>query len=106
MMGMVLRFLRRTRLLWIRALTRSSRGPAAPACGMLYATSLAAATNSARARCWQPLEEVLCRRGERISVEIKERDRRRIGGFAEDLATQRSAERRRRRQDDFFKGLL
>ena len=44
------------------------------------------------------------RRDERISVEIKARDRSRIGDSAPQYcgATKRSAERRRRRQDDVF----
>ncbi len=45
------------------------------------------------------LNYVLCRRDERMSVEIKARDRSRIGDSAPQYcgATKRSAERRRRR---------
>ena len=45
-------------------------------------------------------------RGECISVEIKARDRSRTGRFVEHLATLRSTEKRRRRQNDFFNTLL
>ena len=50
------------------------------------------------------LNYVLCRRDERILVEIKARDRSRIGDSAPQYcgATKRSVERRRRRQDDVF----
>ena len=50
------------------------------------------------------LNYVLCRRTERISVEIKARDRSRIGDSAPQYcgATKRSVERRLRRQDDVF----
>ena len=38
--------------------------------------------------------------------EVKARDRRRISGFVEDLATQRSGKRAGRSRSDFFNGLL
>jgi len=38
--------------------------------------------------------------------EVKARDRRRISGFVEDLATQRSGKRAGRSRSDFFNGLI
>jgi hypothetical protein len=57
---------------------------------------------------WRPreaVEKVHRKRGHAIFLEIKARERRRISGFIEDLATQISWKRAGRSRSDFFNGL-